>query len=44
MIIYHGGFKYPTHQINFCTRKALECLTFKGSEEVKNACCQCDLL
>ena len=29
-------FKYPTHQINFCTRQALECLTFKGSEEVKN--------
>lgn len=29
-------FKYPTHQINFCTRQALACLTFKGSEEVKN--------
>lgn len=29
-------FKYPTHQINFCTQQALECLTFKRSEEVKN--------
>lgn len=29
-------FKYPTHQINFCTPQALQCLTFKGSEEVKN--------
>lgn len=28
-------FKYPTHQINFCTPQALECLTFKASEEVK---------
>lgn len=28
-------FKYPTHQINFCTPKALQCLTFKDSEEVK---------
>lgn len=28
-------FKYPTHQINFCTPQALHCLTFKGSEEVK---------
>lgn len=23
-------FKYPTHQIAFCTEKALECLTFKS--------------
>ncbi len=29
-------FKYPTYQINFCNRQALACLTFKGSEEVKN--------
>lgn len=28
-------FKHPTHQINFCTEKALECLTFIKSEEVK---------
>ena len=28
-------FKYPTHQINFCTEAALNCLTFVGSEEVK---------
>lgn len=28
-------FKYPTHQINFCTEKALQCLTFEKSEEVK---------
>ena len=27
-------FKYPTHQINFCTRKALQCLEFISSEEV----------
>lgn len=28
-------FKYPTHQINFCTPQALRCLTFKGSEEIE---------
>ena len=28
-------FKYPTHQINFCTPQALQCITFKGYEEVK---------
>lgn len=28
-------FKYPTHQINFCTPKALQCITFKGYEEIK---------
>lgn len=28
-------FKYPTHQINFCTSKALECLEFVSSEEVE---------
>lgn len=27
-------FKYPTHQINFCTKKALDCLEFKYGEEV----------
>ncbi len=28
-------FKYPTHQINFCTPRALNCITYKGYEEVK---------
>ena len=28
-------FKYPTHQINFCTEKALKCLEYRGYEEVK---------
>ena len=28
-------FKYPTHQINFCTSQAFTCLTFKGYEEIK---------
>lgn len=28
-------FKRPTHQINFCTPEALECLTFIKSEEVR---------
>lgn len=27
-------FKYPTHQINFCTSSALKCLQFISSEEV----------
>ncbi len=27
-------FKYPTHQINFCTPSALKCLTFVSGEEV----------
>lgn len=27
-------FKYPTHQINFCTNKALKCLEFISCEEV----------
>lgn len=27
-------FKYPTHQINFCTKEALKCLEYRGSEEV----------
>lgn len=27
-------FKYPTHQIVFCTEKALESLTFKASYEI----------
>lgn len=28
-------FKYPTHQINFCTKRALKCLEYRGYEEVK---------
>ena len=28
-------FKYPTHQINFCTQEALKCLQYRGCEEVK---------
>lgn len=27
-------FKYPTHQINFCTNEALKCLKYRGNEEV----------
>ncbi len=27
-------FKYPTHQINFCTANALKCLEFVSGEEV----------
>lgn len=27
-------FKYPTHQINFCTPEALNCLEFISSEEL----------
>mgnify|MGYP004494289389 CR=1 FL=1 len=27
-------FRHPTHQIAFCTEKALECLKFYGTEEV----------
>lgn len=27
-------FKYPTHQINFCTPDALKCLEFVGGREV----------
>lgn len=27
-------FKYPTHQINFCTEAALKCLKFYSCEEV----------
>lgn len=27
-------FKYPTHQINFCTEAALKCLEFVSGEEV----------
>ncbi len=27
-------FKYPTHQINFCSQPALKCLNFVSSEEV----------
>lgn len=28
-------FKYPTHQINFCSPEALNCLEFLSSEEVQ---------
>lgn len=28
-------FKYPTHQIVFCTGQALKCLTYRGYEEVR---------
>lgn len=28
-------FKYPTHQINFCTEESLVCLSYRGFEEVK---------
>lgn len=28
-------FKYPTHQINFCTLAALKCVEFLSGEEVK---------
>lgn len=28
-------FKYPTHQINFCTAEALKCLKFEYSEVVE---------
>lgn len=27
-------FKYPTHQINFCTSESLKCLEFINSEEI----------
>lgn len=27
-------FKYPTHQINFCTKEALKCLEYRGFGEV----------
>ena len=28
-------FKYPTHQINFCTEQSLKCLRFEYCEGVK---------
>lgn len=28
-------FKYPTHQINFCTKEALKCLGYRGYEVVR---------
>ena len=28
-------FKYPTHQIVFCTEEALKCLVYRGFEEVR---------
>lgn len=30
-------FKYPTHQINFCTEAALKCLRFEHSEGVERS-------
>ena len=30
-----AGFKYPTHQIVFCTESALGCLFFRGHEMVE---------
>ncbi|MBS6196586.1 MAG: DUF3990 domain-containing protein [Clostridiales bacterium] len=30
-------FKYPTHQINFCSPDALRCLEYVTSEEVRDA-------
>lgn len=29
-------FKYPTHQISFCTDRSLKCLTYKCFEEVSS--------
>ena len=29
-------FRYPTHQIAFCTNKALKCLKFIDSKECSN--------
>ena len=28
-------FKYPTHQVNFCSTKSLQCISFKGYKEVE---------
>lgn len=28
-------FKYPTHQINFCTERALKCLHYRSCEVIK---------
>ena len=28
-------FKYPTHQMNFCSKVALKCLEYRGFEVVK---------
>ena len=33
-VITREQFKYPTHQIVFCTDEALECLQYRGYEEV----------
>lgn len=30
----YAKFKYPTHQIVFCTSEALECIKFSGSDKV----------
>lgn len=29
-------FKYPTHQISFCSKEALKCLEYRGFEEVNH--------
>lgn len=31
----YAKFKYPTHQIVFCTEKALKCITFEGSDNLE---------
>lgn len=31
----YAKFKYPTHQIVFCTEEALNCITFEGSENIE---------
>jgi hypothetical protein len=31
----YAKFKYPTHQIVFCTEKALKCIRFEGSENLE---------
>lgn len=28
-------FKYPTHQVNFCSTKSLQCISFKGYKEIE---------
>ncbi|MCI5587094.1 MAG: DUF3990 domain-containing protein [Lachnospiraceae bacterium] len=30
----YAKFKYPTHQIVFCTEEALKCIRFEGSEKL----------
>ncbi len=31
----YAKFKYPTHQIVFCTEEALKCISFEGSEKIE---------